>query len=152
MQEAARRGPPQLAIRRRYPVAADKVWRAWTDPQALIRWFGPGAPDSVRLAETDVRVGGRYRIVFSTPDGAVHDVSGVYQEVVPHRRLVFTCAWQSTPERVSRVSIELRPVPEGTKLSFVHDRFFDLQARDKHEGGWLPTFAKLEAFFAASPQ
>lgn len=141
--------PAQLCIRRRYPVAPEKVWRAWTDPQALIRWFGPGEPDSVTVAEVDLRVGGRYHIVFHTPDGEDHDVSGVYQEVVPNRRLVFSWAWRSTPERISRVTVELAPVREGCELLFTHDRFFDRSARANHERGWRPTLDKLEAFLAA---
>ena len=142
-------GRPSLRITRRYPVAPEKVWRAWTEPQALSRWFGPGEENSVTLAELDVREGGRYRIRFHTPDGEQHEVSGVYQEVVEHRRLCFSWAWQSTPERVSRVTIELRPVDGGTELDFVHDRFFDQAARDNHERGWTGTFAKLDALMAS---
>jgi uncharacterized protein YndB with AHSA1/START domain len=142
---------PTLRITRRYPVTAEKVWRAWTDPQALSRWFGPGEPNSVTLAELDLREGGRYHIRFHTPDGQEHDVSGVYQEVVPNRRLVFSWAWKSTPERVSRVTLEFRAVDGGTELDFLHDRFFDRQARDNHERGWSGTFVKLDALLA-SPQ
>ena len=136
---------PSLRITRRYPVAPEKVWRAWTDPQALARWFGPGDTESVAIADLDVREGGRYHIRFFTTDGEQHDVSGVYQEVVEHRRLAFSWAWKSTPERVSRVTIELRPVEGGTELDFLHDRFFDQAARDNHERGWTGTFARLDA-------
>lgn len=141
--------PAALCLRRHYPVAPEKVWRAWTDPQALIRWFGPGEPDSVTVAEVDLRVGGRYHVVFHTPDGEDHDVSGVYQEVVPHRRLVFSWAWRSTPERVSRVTLEFEAKAGGCELLFTHDRFFDRQASTNHERGWRPTFDKLDAFLAA---
>jgi len=114
-----------------------------------VRWFGPGEPDSVTLAHIDLRVGGCYHIVFHTPDGEDHDVAGEYLEVDAPRRLVFSWAWKSTPERVSRVSLDLRAVAGGTELSFLHDRFFDLAARDNHKRGWMPTFDKLEACFAA---
>lgn len=137
---------PSLRITRTYPVAREKVWRAWTDPQALSRWFGPGEPNSVTRADMDVREGGQYRIHFTTPDGEDHGVSGVYQEVVPLERLAFSWAWQSTPDRVSRVAIVLRDVPGGTELDFLHDRFFDQAARDNHERGWTGTFTKLEQF------
>jgi uncharacterized protein YndB with AHSA1/START domain len=137
---------PQLRISRRYPVAPEKVWRAWTDPQALSAWFGPGDPGSVTLAELDVRAGGHYRIRFRTPDGEEHQVSGTYEAVEPGRRLVFSWAWQSTPERVSRVSIRIEPVPEGTELEFLHERFFDVAARDNHLRGWTATFEKLDAW------
>ena len=50
---------PSLSLNRTFPVAPEEVWRAWTDPQALKRWFGPDE-GKVALAETDVRVGGRF--------------------------------------------------------------------------------------------
>lgn len=113
----------------------------------LSRWFGPGDTDSVTRAELDVRVGGRYHIAFKTTDGQEHNVSGVYEEVELHRRLVFSWAWKSTPERVSLVRIALRPTDGGTQLEFVHTRFFDQPARDNHLRGWTGTFAKLDAIF-----
>lgn len=138
-----------VALERHYPVAPEKVWRAWTDPKALSRWFGPGEPDSVTRAELDVRPGGRYTVAFRTQDGEEHCVSGIYEEVLINRRLVLSWAWQSTPDRVSRVRIELRPNGAGTDMSFRHDRFFDQAARDGHERGWVATFAKLEDLLAA---
>lgn len=143
---------PRLRIVRRYPVAPAKVWQAWTDPQALSRWFGPGEPDSVTLAEMDVREGGRYRIRFHTPDGEEHEVGGTYHAVEPPRRLVFSWAWHSTPERVSQVTITLRAVDGGTELDFLHERFFDQAARDGHERGWTATFAKLDAWIRQPTQ
>jgi uncharacterized protein YndB with AHSA1/START domain len=136
----------EVRIDRHYPFAPEKVWRAWTDPQALSRWFGTGDPGSVTQAEIDLRVGGRYRIVTKRPDGQTNDVSGEYQEVVPHSRLAFSWAWQSTPERVSHVSIDFVASGAGTVLRFVHDRFFDDQARINHERGWLKLFGQLDAF------
>jgi uncharacterized protein YndB with AHSA1/START domain len=134
---------PSLRFARRYEVAPQKVWRAWTDPQALRAWFGPGEANSVTLAQADVRVGGRFRVVFHTPDGEEHDVSGTYREVVPERRLVFTWAWKSTPERESLVTIGFDPVGTGTQMNFLHEQFYDQAARDGHEGGWSVTFEKL---------
>ncbi len=99
-------------------------------------------------AELDVREGGAYRIRFFTEDGQEHDVAGVYQEVVPHRRLSFTWAWKSTPERVSLVTVVLRPVDGGTELDFLHERLFDQHARDDHARGWAGALAKLQALLA----
>jgi uncharacterized protein YndB with AHSA1/START domain len=104
----------------------------------------------VTRAELDVQVGGRYHIAFRTPDGQEHDVSGVYQEVVPLRKLVFSWAWKSTPERVSLVTVELRPTAQGTQLDFLHERFFNLQARDDHRRGWTATFDKLDRVMGAA--
>ena len=148
MAQSPTQDRPSLSITRHYAVPPEKVWRAWTEPQALSRWFGPGEPDSVTRAELDVRVGGRYSVAFRTQDGEEHAGVGTYQEVVENRRLSFTWAWQSTPERVSLVTIELRPTAQGSELDFRHDRFFDQQARDNHERGWTATFAKLDDFLA----
>ena len=146
--ESALDEKPRLHLVRVYPVACEKVWRAWTDPQALSSWFGPGDTQRVESAALDVRVGGSYHIRFFTEDGLDHDVAGTYQEVVPHRRLSFTWAWKSTPDRVSLVTIALRPVDGGTELDFVHERFFDAQARDNHARGWNGALAKLDALLA----
>jgi uncharacterized protein YndB with AHSA1/START domain len=139
----------ELRLQRRYPVACEKVWRAWTEPQALSAWFGPGEPHSVLVAELDVRVGGRYRVRFRTQDGQEHEVGGTYEEVQPQRKLVFSWAWHTTPERVSRVSVTLRPDEGGTVLDFLHERFVDAEARANHERGWTGTFAKLDAWIAS---
>ncbi|MES2940004.1 MAG: SRPBCC domain-containing protein [Pseudomonadota bacterium] len=111
-------------------------------------WFGPGDTQRVDSAELDVREGGSYHVRFFTEDGQDHDVAGVYQEVVLHRKLSFTWAWKSTPDRVSLVTIALRPVDGGTELDFVHERFFDRQACDNHARGWTASFAKLGAQLA----
>jgi len=135
---------PSLTLRRLYPVAPEKVWRAWTDPQALKRWFGPAPGEPVALAELDVRVGGRYRILFGGADGREHEVRGEYREVDPPRRLVFTWTWpRTTPERESLVTIELREAPGGTELVFRHEKFFDAAVRDNHLRGWSGTLEKL---------
>jgi len=148
MQGTEQQATPQVRIERHYPYAAEKVWRAWTEPQALSLWFGGMRPGSVGEAQIDLRVGGRYRIVSRVEGGETHDVSGEYLEVVPHRRLVFSWAWISTPERVSRVSIELVEADGGTLMRFVHDRFFDDQARANHERGWQPGMDCLAAYLA----
>ena len=142
---------PSLALQRHYPVAPEKVWRAWTDPEAVKRWWGPAPGEPVSLAELDVRVGGRFRIVFGGPDGKMHECAGVYKEVVPHRKLVFTWHWpNSTPERVSEVTIIFQAVENGTELVFKHEQLFDEKARDDHKRGWSASLDKLADFFTGT--
>ena len=152
MEKGQQQDNGQVDLRRTYPVAPEKVWRAWTDAQALSQWFGSGKPDSVRQAAFDVSVGGSFRIAFTCEKGEFHEASGVYQEVVMNRRLVFSWAWKSTPERVSRITIELKPVAEGTELHFVHDHFSTVEARNSHEGGWTKMFEQLGALMQSDRQ
>ncbi len=147
MEQAKLRDKPFLAIDRSYPVAPEKVWRAWTDPEAIKRWWGPGGSDPVSAAQLDVRVGGRFRIVFGGAQGKDHEVQGVYKEVVPNRKLAFTWTWpNSTPERESLVTIVFKRVAGGTELAFRHEQLFDETVRDNHKRGWSESFAKLEQF------
>jgi uncharacterized protein YndB with AHSA1/START domain len=134
---------PSLTIRRRYNAPAAKVFNAWTDPEKMRWWFGPAGVEVVR-AESDARVGGRYRIVAQSPSGEEHDVSGVFREVVPNEKLVFTWAWRSTPERESLVTVEFERDGSGTLLTLTHEHFFDEAARDRHQHGWSATLDRLQ--------
>ena len=136
---------PALTLKRRLNAPPAKIYRAWTDAAKISRWFGPEAAEMLR-AETDVRVGGRFRIVFRGPDGEEHDVGGVYREVVPNQKLVFTWAWRSTPERESLVTVALKRDGDGTLLTLLHEQFFDEAARDRHGRGWSETLDKLESY------
>ena len=142
---------PSLTLSRHYPVAPEKVWRAWTDPQAVKRWWGPAPGEPVSLAELDVRVGGRFRIVFGGPDGKLHECAGTYKEVVPNRKLVFTWSWpNSTPERVSVVTIVFKDLNGKTELIFKHEQLFDEKVRDDHKRGWTGSLDKLEQFLKSA--
>jgi uncharacterized protein YndB with AHSA1/START domain len=150
-QAAGLREKPALHLVRRYPVAPEKVWRAWTDPQALSRWWGPDAGNRASLAQLDVRPGGRFRIVFGGPQGTEHEVQGTYLEVVPHRKLVFTWTWpNSTPERESVVTIVFKAEGGGTEMDFRHEQFFDEAVRDGHLRGWSGALAKLAQYLSSS--
>lgn len=138
---------PSLTLKRRLNAAPAKVFAAWTDPEKLKRWFAPGESQTI-LAESDPRIGGRYRIVARTPDGEDHDVSGIYREVVPNAKLVFTWAWRSTPERESLVTLTFKPDGDGCMFTLLHEQFFDEAARDRHNMGWTSALDKLEAYFA----
>ena len=140
-----------LCIERTYDASPEEVWQAWTDPQALIRWFGPADTGSVSGADLDVRVGGHYRIAFSTTDGEHHEVGGTYREVQPPDKLVFSWAWRSTPERESLVTLLFQPAGTGTHLVFRHDQFFDEAAREGHARGWAGAFDKLERHLREAP-
>jgi len=140
---------PSITFKRRLEATPSQVFAAWTDPEKIVRWFGPAATveGSVK-ARLDVRPGGRYQMNFQTDDGERHQVGGVYREVVANSRLVFTWAWHSTPERESLVTVTMSADGDGTLMTLHHEQFFDQAAADGHKRGWTGTLDKLERYFA----
>ena len=126
----------RLQVRRVYNVPVAKVYAAWTDPEQVKHWMGPSDDFGEAQVTSDLRVGGRYRIVMPAPDGELHKVGGTYREIVPNRKLVYTWAWESTPERESLVTVEFKAAGNGTELVVTHEQFADTEARDKHQHGW----------------
>ena len=137
---------PSLALKRRFKAPAAQLYQAWTQPEKMIRWWGVTGHEKTPIAETDLRVGGRFRVQFWDPKNEHHSVSGIYREVVPNRKLSFSWAWQSTPQRESLVTIDLNPVNDGTMLTLTHEQFYDEKARDDHGRGWNLSLDRLEAF------
>ncbi len=137
-----------LVIRRSFDADMETLFRALTDPQALKDWFGPGAA-RVNHATSDLRVGGKWAIGMTGGDGEAHDVSGEYVEIDVPRKIVFTWAWRSTPDRVSRVTYTLAPEGAGrTRLTLTHERLADATVRDRHESGWNASLDKLAPWLA----
>lgn len=140
---------PSLTLTRRFRARPEKVWSAWTDPETLIGWFctTKAKPGTMR-ADLDVRVGGRYCVSFEMESGEYSEVGGVYREVVPNEKLVFSWAWHSTRERESLVTVSIRPDAAGSLMVFTHEQFFDEAARDSHARGWNELFGHLEALLS----
>lgn len=142
---------PSLTLTRQLKAPIDRVFRAWTDGSALQRWFGPSDAMSVPVAEVDPRVGGRFRIVLEEASGTRHSVGGVYRVVEFNRKLVFTWAWESTPERESLVTLTFETIDGGTRLTLRHEQFADEPARDRHRDGWSGTLDRLERHLNDAP-
>ena len=133
---------PRLVLERRFAASPQTVYAAWTTPEHIALWWGPNVGDRSH-AEIDLRLGGHFKILTDAADGDQHEVSGVYREIVPNRKLVFTWAWRSTPERESLVTIDIVPDGDGTRLTLTHEQLFDEAARERHVEGWTVALAKL---------
>src|SRR5260221_14208184 len=79
----------EIAFERDFDAPRELVWKAWTRPEYFRRWYGCSTV-SLAVCEIDLRVGGAYRYVMRGADGAEFAISGIYREVVPPQRLVYT--------------------------------------------------------------
>lgn len=145
---AAKASPKEetLNLRRTFQSPRQEVFRAWTEPKALKRWFYPTGDFSTPLAEVDLRVGGSYRIGIKPPDrDDLFIVSGTYQEVTPPERLVFTWSWEGTEMDVRDTLVTVEFVERGgdTEVVLTHELLPTKEARDEHEWGWNGCLTRL---------
>ena len=125
------------------------MFRALTEAEQLMKWWGPKG-FTVPEATLDLRPGGAWRTIMRAPDGRDHVVSGVYREIVPPSRLVFTWGWTDGPRNHENVvTIELFEVPDGTRLELHQALFESTDSRDQHQRGWTGCFDCLEEALAA---
>ena len=136
---------PSVTIVRRIKAPPAKVWAAITQADLMLRWWGPDAGPTLDVV-ADVSPGGRFSVVFRLLNGDEHNPTGIYQEVVPERKLVFTWDLPGKPEPQSLVTFRLEPFEGGTVLTLTHERLPDEAARDSHEKGWSGLLDKLPAF------
>ncbi len=126
-----------LQLTRTFAAPREKVFRAWTDPEEVKKWFHPPGYETPS-AEIDLRVGGKYRLgMRKLPDGEVFYLSGTYREVRRPERLVYTWQWEAEPELgATLVTVEFHDRGGSTEIVLTHELFPTEKARQEHEQGW----------------
>jgi uncharacterized protein YndB with AHSA1/START domain len=142
--------PHSLHLRRVLDAPRELVWRAWTRPEMLTAWYGPSEYPLVHV-EQDLRPGGAWRACLrSTTKDHVLWQGGVYREVVPPERLVFSFKWESDDHEDGApvdtlVTVLLTELPDGrTQLDFTHQGLKSEQSVAGHRHGWTSSFARLD--------
>ena len=137
-----------LTLVKQIAASPEIVFDALIEPDGLKAWIGPD-DGPVLIAESDPKVGGKFRLRFRMLDGSEHEAAGEYLEVNRPHRLAMTWQWQNhTDITVSRIEISLRPVSDGTELTFTHAQLPNDKERDGHRQGWNGALDKLVARFA----
>jgi uncharacterized protein YndB with AHSA1/START domain len=147
---AAGESDSDLQITREFSVARERVWRAWTQLDAIVRWLGPSDWPAVEVT-ADVRVGGAWRACLrSRNDDRLLWQSGRYLVVEPPERLEFTFAWEGSnhedgPGVETRVTVILEPTASGgTRMRFSQTGLVSRQSAAGHLKGWESTFERLD--------
>jgi uncharacterized protein YndB with AHSA1/START domain len=145
--------PGPLVITRDFNAPRERVWRAWTQPDAIIRWHGPKFYPAAELC-ADVRVGGAWRACLKSDnvDDVVLWQSGRYLVVTPPERLEFTFAWETPnhedgPGVQTHVIVRLEELARGrTRMHFSQTGFLSTKSAISHSAGWNGTFDRLAEF------
>jgi uncharacterized protein YndB with AHSA1/START domain len=150
MAGAVSRGENAIHIRRTFSAPRPEVYRAWTEAEKLSRWLGrPNPQYACRVLEQDLRVGGKYRIEVTSPEGQLYLLYGTYKEVRPEEKLVFTWAWETDPGfGETLVTVEFRDLGSSTEVALTHEFFASKEALEGHSAGWNGCFASLESLLA----
>src|ERR1700690_828852 len=136
----------KLLLARVFDAPRGLIFKAWTDANQFKQWFGAAACEgsSLQSVKVDARVGGKYRIQVRHPDGEFYTTVGIYREVKPPERLVFTWAFEKDgrgeefgevepPEML--VTLEFKARGKQTELILTHEKFVSVESRDRHEQG-----------------
>ena len=137
-----------LVLKRTLAAPVEKVWRAWTDPAQMARWFFPNERWNQSTLDIDPVPGGRFSVKMNHSDGDVFHLTGHYVEVTPRERLVFTWSGKHGDDCTdeSLVTVELKPAAAGTELTLTHERITAAEEREQTQAGWtgcLETLAKF---------
>lgn len=138
-----------LRIERTIKAPRTRVFEAFTNDEDLARWSAPEGLD-VAQGAIDLRVGGRWMVVMHDPasDRRYH-AEGVYQEITPPERLVYTHYWLTDdPPIETLITIEFHEEGAATRVVMIHEGLLTESSRDGHEEGWSSCFDKLEEMFA----
>ena len=141
-----------LVLEREVDVPANLVWRAWTEPEHVKKWFAP-APWTISECEIDLRPGGQFYTVMQSPEGQAYPNMGCYLEIVPNEKLVFTNAlapgYRPSDQPFFTAIVTLKETATGTKYTAVA-KHKDPAGRQQHEDmgfyvGWGMTLDQLVA-------
>lgn len=144
-------GDRELVITRVLDAPRRLVFKVWTQPEHLVRWWGP-RDFTTPSCQMEARPGGTYRICIRSREGTAYWMRGVYREVVEPERLVFTFAWEDesgAPGHETLVTVTFAEAGDKTRLTFHQAVFETVADRDSHQEGWSECLDRLESYLAS---
>jgi uncharacterized protein YndB with AHSA1/START domain len=136
---------PALVIKRTFNVPRELVWKVWSDPTHAKEWWGPSG-FTLPFLEMDQRVGGEWRAMMRSPEGKEMWQHGVYRELIPPEKTIYTFIWDAQPEDEMLVSVVFKEKGDKTEMAFTQEGFKSVEEREGHNGGWSQTFDRLAAY------
>jgi len=138
----------ELVVSRLIDAPRRLVFKAWTEPEQVARWWGPQG-FTTTYCKMDVRPGGTFRFCMRSPAGTDHWKRGVYREIVAPERLVFTFAWEDAdgkPGHELLTTITFADHGTGTMLTLHQAVFETTEACDDHRRGWTSCLERFAEY------
>ena len=140
----------ELVITRIIDAPRHLVFQAWTEPDRVMRWWGPQGFVTT-YSDMDIRPGGAFRVCMRSPEGTEHWKQGIYREVVAPERLVFTFAWEDAerkPGHQTLVTVTFAERGDRTELMLHQAVFETVETCNDHRRGWTSTLQRFAEYLA----
>jgi len=152
----------ELVITRIFDAPRELVWKAWTDPEHLMRWWGPKV-FTCPHCEIDLRVGGKFLNCMRSSEGQDIWSTGVYREIVPMERIVCTDSFADEkgnvvpathygmPDNIPlemQVTVTFEDLDGKTRMTLRHEGLPAGEMSDSAQQGWSESFDKLAEYLA----
>ena len=138
----------ELVVERIIEAPRALVFKAWTEPEHVARWWGPQGFVTT-YCKMDIRPGGAFRFCMRSPAGTEHWKRGVYREIVAPERIVFTFAWEDAagnPGHELLTTVTFTEHGNGTLLTLHQALFQTAEACDSHRAGWTSCLERFAAY------
>jgi uncharacterized protein YndB with AHSA1/START domain len=135
----------ELVVTRVIDAPRRLVFKAWTQPEHVARWWGPQGFTTIHC-DMDIRVGGAYRFGMRSPQGTEHWKRGIYREIVEPERIVFTFAWENAdgnPGHELLTTVTFAEDGAQTRLTLRQAVFATTEDRDSHVTGWTSCLGRF---------
>ncbi|MDP4549568.1 SRPBCC domain-containing protein [Alkalihalobacillus macyae] len=126
-----------LELSKVFSVKLEKMYRAWTNPDEIVKWWGPEGYTTT-IEDFNLEEGGTYKFIMTPPEGDSRVLVGKYVEIIPNNKLVFTWKWDNSGQEFpeTQVTVEFFAERNGTELKLKHELLPSQEAAEGHNMGW----------------
>ena len=127
--------PPTLIIQQKVAAPPDLLFQLWTDPEHLVKWWGP---EGIQCsgAQLNLIEGGDYKILNKMPSGDVLEIFGQYKVIDPPNKLKFTWNIKGSSDAEELVTVLFKANGEDTDVTIIHESISSRESYRNHKSGW----------------
>jgi len=143
--------PEPIRVRRVVPARKERVFRAWTEPSQMKRWWTIGEGWRTSFVDVDLRVGGRFTVGNEPAGGSPLLITGEFLVVQPPDKLVYTWRFELPRPEETLVTVEFRSLGDATEVLVTHEHSSE-EMGPSAEAGWNAALERLASLLGQSTE
>jgi uncharacterized protein YndB with AHSA1/START domain len=148
MKSATKQEMPAVRVTREISASVNDVFRAWIEPELILKWFKPAGNAAMTKAEVNAHKGGTYKFEMGITGGDVYRFHGEFLEFSVNEKLVFSWIPFDESEPESEVTVEFIDKGTSTEIVLTHSLLPEEARRDDYRGGWTHCLDSMAEFYA----